>query len=239
MTLDDIEDKNDTLIVNIPDSKTHKRRRFLILDDVGEPGNIALYRKYLALRPAHTPHRRLFVSYRQGKCSIQAVGIHTFGKIPAKIAGFLHLQNAAEYTGHALRRTSATLLIDGGSGIEDLKRHGGWSSTGVAEGYVAESLENKRKIAKKIQQGQGAFTENSASEIPSTSAFDQTAVADNVNIPNMDVNEKVVLSNIANATENRNNNALNYIPGINFSNVHNTSVGSININFHFNSSNTN
>ncbi|KAJ8914630.1 hypothetical protein NQ315_015368 [Exocentrus adspersus] len=54
------------------------------------------------------------------------------------------------YTGHCLRRTSATFLADSGADIQTLKRHGGWQSTSVAEGYIEESIGNKLKISKSI-----------------------------------------------------------------------------------------
>ena len=47
-------------------------------------------------------------------------------------------------------QTSATLLVDNGGDITSLKRHGGWKSTSVAEGYVEESLTNKKQTALKI-----------------------------------------------------------------------------------------
>jgi integrase len=53
------------------------------------------------------------------------------------------LQNGdghGEYTGHSLRRTSATLLVDEGGDLTTLKRHGGWRSSFVAEGYIEESI---------------------------------------------------------------------------------------------------
>ena len=56
-------------------------------------------------------------------------------------------------TGHSFRRTSATLLVDGGGDLThltDLKRHGGWKSSTVAEGYINESLHHKQEIHKKI-----------------------------------------------------------------------------------------
>jgi hypothetical protein len=55
------------------------------------------------------------------------------------------LQNGdghGEYTGHSLRRTSATLLVDEGGDLTTLKRHGGWRSSFVAEGYIEESINN-------------------------------------------------------------------------------------------------
>lgn len=49
-----------------------------------------------------------------------------------------------------MRRTSATLLIDVGANIESLKRHGGWKSSCVAEGYIEDSLRNKNENASRI-----------------------------------------------------------------------------------------
>jgi hypothetical protein len=51
-----------------------------------------------------TKHERLFVFYRNGKCSTQPVGINTFGKIPSDIAKYLGLTNPHEYSGHTFRR---------------------------------------------------------------------------------------------------------------------------------------
>jgi len=70
--------------------------------------------------------------------------------MPQKIAQFLKLTNPELYTGHCFRRTSATLLIDAGGDITALKRHGGWKSTAVAEGYVDTSIANKMNTAHKI-----------------------------------------------------------------------------------------
>ena len=48
-----------------------------------------------------------------------------------------------------LRRTSATFLVDSGGDITTLKRHGGWKSSSVAEGYIEESIENKKRSPEK------------------------------------------------------------------------------------------
>uniref|UniRef100_V5G078 Tyr recombinase domain-containing protein n=1 Tax=Anoplophora glabripennis TaxID=217634 RepID=V5G078_ANOGL len=78
------------------------------------------------------------------------MGIHKISKVPKDVASFLRLPNPHEYTGHCLRRTSATILVDNGGDITTLKRHGGWKSTSVAEGYIEDSVNNKKQIAMKI-----------------------------------------------------------------------------------------
>jgi hypothetical protein len=45
---------------------------------------------------------------------------------------------------------SYTILIDAGADITALKRHGGWKSTTVAEGYIDTSMNNKMDSVNKI-----------------------------------------------------------------------------------------
>lgn len=151
MKVDDIQEHESVLLCTIPDSKTRKQRVFVVnkSSDGDDPNLIGMYKKYAALRSPKTEHRRLFVTYKGGKCSVQPVGKNTISKIPCMIAKYLQLPNPEAYTGHCFRRTSATLLVDAGGDTLSLKRHGGWQSTTVAEGYVADSIQHKEEIAKK------------------------------------------------------------------------------------------
>ncbi|KAJ8974540.1 hypothetical protein NQ317_012832 [Molorchus minor] len=88
MSLNNIEDLGNTLVVNIPDSKTRVSRTFTVITET----YIDLYR-------------------------------------------------------HCFRRTSASMLVDSGANLCTIKRHGGWKSSSVAEGYLEDSLENKKRIA--------------------------------------------------------------------------------------------
>jgi hypothetical protein len=97
---------------------------------------LEIFRTYFSLRPSPIEITRFFLGFRNGKCTRQAVGINTIGGVPKKIADFLNLPNSSNYTGHCFRRTSATLLADAGADITVLKRHGGWRSNTVAEGYI-------------------------------------------------------------------------------------------------------
>ncbi|KAJ3658229.1 hypothetical protein Zmor_009982 [Zophobas morio] len=149
MRFDDIQDCGNVLNIVIPDSKTHKERRFSVVNEGFGVNTIDLYRRYVALRPTNSP-LRLFLHYYKGKCTRQNVGINTFGKIPRKIATFLKLENPAKYTSHSFRRSSATLLVNAGGDITSLKRHGGWESTKMAESYIQESFGERVKIAQKV-----------------------------------------------------------------------------------------
>ncbi|KAJ3653491.1 hypothetical protein Zmor_012740 [Zophobas morio] len=148
MRFDDIQDCGNVLNIVIPDSKTHKERRFSVVNEGFGVNTIDLYRRYVALRPTNSP-LRFFLHYYKGKCTRQNVR-DTFGKIPRKIATFLKLENPAKYTGHSFRRSSATLLVNAGGDITSLKRHGGWESTKVAESYIQESFGERVKIAQKV-----------------------------------------------------------------------------------------
>lgn len=150
ITLDDIQDKGNLIVVKISDSKNHSSRSFVLSEEINNGIFLMLYRKYANLRPPTTPHRRFFINYKKGKCSIQCVGINTFGKMPTEIAAYLHLPNPECYTGHSFRRSSATFLADSGEAITNIKRLGGWKSTTVAEGYLEDSEKQKKIISNKI-----------------------------------------------------------------------------------------
>jgi hypothetical protein len=59
--------------------------------------------------------------------------------------------------GHSFRRSAATMVVDAGGDILTLKRAGGWKSSGIAEGYVDDSIKKKKiKMAKKMFPGRNS-----------------------------------------------------------------------------------
>lgn len=148
--IDDIQDKENLVVVKIPDSKNNTSRNFVVSDEINKGLYLQLIRKYTNLRKPCTQHKRFFVQYRQGACSTQCVGINSFGKMPSDIAAYLKLENPEQYTGHSFRRSSATMLADSGEGITNVKRLGGWKSTAVAESYIDESTNQKKDMSNKI-----------------------------------------------------------------------------------------
>uniref|UniRef100_A0A6P7FF34 Uncharacterized protein LOC114329460 n=1 Tax=Diabrotica virgifera virgifera TaxID=50390 RepID=A0A6P7FF34_DIAVI len=83
LKISDVENKDNILVVHIPKTKTNKPRMFVVTSEFeGKVKSIELFNKYLSLRSKHTPHNRFFITYRNGKCTVQPVGIHTFGSIP-------------------------------------------------------------------------------------------------------------------------------------------------------------
>lgn len=167
MTIHDVQDRGDVIIISIPDTKTKKPRSSCIT----QPEWIKLIKTYMSLRPKEIEISRFFLFYSNNKCTRQPVGIHSFGKMPCKIAKFLKLPNPTQYTGHCFRRSSATVLAGHGADITTLKRHGGWRSTTVAEGYIEESLKGKIAIANQL------IGQTTSSSSPHTST--------SVNIQNM------------------------------------------------------
>ncbi|XP_031327417.1 uncharacterized protein LOC116181409 isoform X2 [Photinus pyralis] len=193
MTIDNIEDLGSVIHIKIPDSKTKKPRSFTI---IGEK-YINLYRKYTSLRPPAMESRRFFLKFQNGKCYRMVMGIHTISNVPKTVATFLKLPDSKLYTGHALRRTSATLLVNGGADITCLKRHGGWRSSTVAEGYLEDSLSNKKETAKKIL-------------MPNSSSLGLNAASDERNSVDVDLTDvetskkskEMLLANSFNSTQN-------------------------------------
>lgn len=145
MQITDLEDHGSIFMVGVPNTKTKIARKFTIT------GNFyTIVKKYLNLRPRDTSQTILFFRFQNGKYHSQRIGINKFGAMGKDIAIFLKLPDSNLYTGHCFRRSSATLLVDAGGDITALKRHGGWRSTTVAEGYVDDSQKNKTDTANKI-----------------------------------------------------------------------------------------
>lgn len=195
MLIDDIEDKGAVLLVRIPDSKTHIQRRFTVIGETGitNLNLLDIYRKYATLRPKNANSRHFFLSYRNGKCTKQVIGINTLSKIPSIIAKYLNLPQPNTYTGHTFRRTSASLLVDSGGDILKLKQHGGWKSTAVAEGYVDNSFNTKMDCASRILCGHGTNTD--IFNQPSTSNVNESENnLNNVSNINNNVHESVCLN---------------------------------------------
>ena len=146
ITTDDVEDDSTRLLIKIPVTKNNVPRSFAVRGKFYQ-----ICKNYMNLRPTEIDkHKRFFIHYIDGKCTRQPIGLNTIGQMPKQIADWLKLPNPHLYTGHSFRRTSATLLVDGGGDITDLKRHGGWKSSTVAEGYINESMNHKEQIHKKI-----------------------------------------------------------------------------------------
>jgi integrase len=142
LKVNDVDDLGEFMKIMLPITKTKVPREFTVKKGHFKVLNLVdMVRKYATLRPSHTPHARFFINYKKGRCTVQPVGINTFGGIPS----------AKEYTGHCFRRTSASLLANAGADMPVIKRHGAWKSSNVAEGYVDDYLENKKKDQENTQ----------------------------------------------------------------------------------------
>ncbi len=190
------------IAIEIPHTKTYTSRSFIISD----PDWVAIFHKYLTLRK-NLKNDRLFVQWRNGKLHNQAIGYHSISKFPHKIAAFLKLPKIETFTGHAFRRTSATLLVDNGADLLQLKRLGGWKSSTVAEGYIEASLENKSKTALMLSSTSKGIQLSSAST--STSHAETHPQAQEIIVPNetqfqQDGLKISIINNNANLTINVN-----------------------------------
>lgn len=188
MKLEHVKENSGFIIVRIPDSKNGVARKFTIT--ASEDNSVCylkIIKKYINVRSKISNDvPRFFLRYQAGKCYNQPVGKNTFCAVPSKIAKFLNLANPETYTGHSFRRTSATLLANTGVDVLQLKRHGGWKSSTVAESYVADSITNKNEVANKI-----LYNLSNSEVVCSTSSEGNQAIKSN----NMDneTNKKYVI----------------------------------------------
>lgn len=141
----EVTENGKKVIVAIRETKFDSSRIFVI-----EGAFLAVYQKYAKLRP-ETHHPNFLMKYKNGKCHNQVVGKEKIAAFPKEIAKFLKLPDAEKYTGQAFRRSSATIVPNAGASVYELQQHGGWKSETVAKGYVEESVGNKSRMAKLVQ----------------------------------------------------------------------------------------
>lgn len=165
MTVENIEFQENVLIVKLPNTKTKIPRSFVIRDEFHD-----IVKRYFNLRPGDLKTNRFFMQYRDKKCVKQVVGKNKISAVPKEIATYLNLPNPQDYTGHCFRRTSATILADSGADLTTIKRHGGWKSSNVAEGYIDDSVGNKTRINNQITESINMHSDQASSPRPSTSA---------------------------------------------------------------------
>lgn len=123
LTVDDIQETGSSLLLTIRNRTTQTVRKFTIQDKDRHQSYLAYIKKYAALRPAHTEHRRFFIYYKDGRCSTQVVGKNTFSKLPSIVATFLRLPDPKLYSGNCFKKYSSTLAT---TNITTIKQHGGW-----------------------------------------------------------------------------------------------------------------
>ncbi|CAD6204315.1 GSCOCG00009914001-RA-CDS, partial [Cotesia congregata] len=129
LTIDNVIDTGSKFVVTIQHVvKKIPVRRFSIEDDF-----YTLVKKYVSLRPVpkspgQKMSNRFFLNYQKSKCTRQAIGINKIGGTPKRIAQFLKLSDANEYTGHCFRRTTEKLLKDVNVDMRSLSRYGEWKS---------------------------------------------------------------------------------------------------------------
>lgn len=167
----DITDNGTVAIINLRNTKTEKDRFFSVTNDCN---GYQLYKRYFNMRPHDIKHDSYFIFYQNLSCTSHKVGINTFRKIPNIIADFLKLPESNLYSGHCLRRTSATLLADSGVNVQILKRHGGWRSSSTAESYIDESVEHKIRTSKKVFQYASTATSINNDDKENKSTLDNT-----------------------------------------------------------------
>ena len=69
LSVNDIKDTGEVVIVTLRDTKTHRDRKFTIIGPGFSVNLVDAYRKYASLRTENTPNNRFFLFYNNGKCT--------------------------------------------------------------------------------------------------------------------------------------------------------------------------
>lgn len=142
LSINNMSGAGDHPLVRFRGSITATRSIVVVGSDDTAIDALVYYRRYLLLRPGNSP-LHLFWHINKTKVLASHLGEilwqHTF-----KIAEILKLTNVHEFTSHALKRSSATWMADGGVNHINLKRFVGWMADSAVQGYIAEGTVSKK-----------------------------------------------------------------------------------------------
>lgn len=198
LKVEEIEDLGNKYIVSINNNKNEYAGQFII-------GNLFYHyvKKYISLRPPDQFSDRFFIKYNDGKCFRQPIGRHKIGQVAENIASYLQLPDPKRYTGHCLRRTSATLLSDSGASMQMVKQLGRWRSDIIAQGYIENSMHNRQMIYDGVIQN----ASNNHSK-PSTSAQITNVNKTNYDLNWSDFSEDISFNNLTPISSKNNKNKI-------------------------------
>jgi integrase len=137
------------IIVELSRCKTTAERSaqsFSIPNTLGSVDIRALITKYKEVI-GEGPMWRSFSNNRWGTT---ALGKSTLAETPRTVASYLDLPAAARYTGHGLRASGASFMVESGASSIELMNAGNWSSITVAEGYVRDSEAQQQRRCQQI-----------------------------------------------------------------------------------------
>lgn len=140
---------DERIVVDVLETKNYKNRQFFVVN-TATINYVDIVWAYMQLRPENRVDERFFFAYSNGRASNLAVGQNLISSIPARVAEYLGLDSTHDYSGHALRRTGATLMANRGASLVQLMQQGGWSSATVAQGYAENSTVTKLNAAQMI-----------------------------------------------------------------------------------------
>lgn len=83
----------DMIFVTVPNAETGQKFSFLLTGTYFD-----IVQKYIAMRPENLKETRFFMHCRDGKYRVQPIGKTTVADFPRRIAKYLNLPDAKQYT---------------------------------------------------------------------------------------------------------------------------------------------
>ena len=80
------------------------------------------------------------------------MGVNEIKKCPRFVADWLKLEDPELYTGHSVRRTTATHLADAGAPVPMMKHKFNWGSEKMTNEYVSSSKKNQSTVAEMLDK---------------------------------------------------------------------------------------
>lgn len=189
LTIDQVQIYEDHALINIHSRKQESHRSFILPQKSQfSVSPFELLKKWLEMRKEKSKDR-LFLSTNKHGLTNNPIGINKIGTYPSEVAEYLGLEEPKKFTGHCWRRCAATWAVEEGADLLQLKRVGGWTSGTAAEGYLAESRNDKRKLATFIG---GQTSNESEKKIKSLHDFEKKNVYVSLNLTNCTIQSIVI-----------------------------------------------
>jgi len=145
----DISFSDEHITVDVSRCKTTAERsvqRFFIPNTLGNVDFRALITQYKAVIGEGSMWR----SFSNNRWGATALGKSTLAETPRTVASYLDLPAAARYTGHGLRASGASFMVESGASPIELMNAGNWSSITVADSYVRDSKTQQQRRCQQI-----------------------------------------------------------------------------------------
>ncbi|KAJ8669542.1 hypothetical protein QAD02_000801 [Eretmocerus hayati] len=180
----------DAYLIRIPAevTKTLTENTFMVVGPF-----YTVLKRYLEARKKIN-HERFFLTQRDGVFINSPAGDKTVSNAFKVVATFLKLPEPERYTGHCIRRTSATVYAETSCNDRELMRHGRWKNIQCASGYVQDTRFIGEKVSRLITN---AIVPDQSPELDQSSTSARKKPANKRSLPSATVTSGMICNEMS------------------------------------------